>query len=80
MVCAQVMPAVSGLADDFPGKVTTHNVDAFSPEARAAIRDLGFKSHGIVIRSLSGQVLWKEADHTVQIGDVRKALNEILGT
>jgi hypothetical protein len=78
MICARVKPAVSGLEQEFPGKVTAHNVDATTPEARQAIRDLGFKSHGIVIRSTDGKVLWKQPDHTVQIEDVKKALHEIL--
>jgi len=45
-----------------------------------AIRDLGFKSHGIVIRSADGKALWKQADHTVQMESVKKAIHEILGT
>ena len=78
MICASVKPAVSGLEQEFPGKVTSHNVDATTPEAREAIRDLGFKSHGIVIRSTDGKVLWKQPDHAVQMENVRKALHEIL--
>ena len=80
MICARVKPAVSGLEQEFPGKVTAHNVDATTPAAREAIRDLGFTSHGIVIRSTGGKVLWKQPDHTVQMESVKKALHEILGT
>jgi len=80
MICAKVKPAVSGLEQEFPGKVTAHNVDATTPQAREAIRDLGFKSHGIVIRTADGKVLWKQADHTVQMDSVKKAIHEILGT
>lgn len=78
MICARVKPAVSGLEQEFPGKVAAHNVDATTPEAREAIRDLGFKSHGIVIRSAAGKVLWKQPDHTVQMESVKKALHIIL--
>ena len=78
MICARVKPAVSGLEQEFRGKVTAHNVDATTAEAREAIRDLGFKSHGIVIRSADGKVLWKQPDHTVQMESVKKALHEIL--
>jgi hypothetical protein len=80
MICARVKPAVSGLEQGFPGKVTAHNVDATTPEAREAIRDLGFKSHGIVIRSVDGKALWTQADHTVQMESVKRAIHEILGT
>jgi hypothetical protein len=80
MICSKVTPAVSGLKQEFPGKVTPHNVDATLPEARESIRALGFKSHGIVIRSTDGAELWKQADHTVRMESVREALREILGT
>jgi hypothetical protein len=80
MICARVKPAVSGLEQEFPGKVTAHNVDATTPQAREAIRDLGFKSHGIVIRTADGKVLWKQPDHSVQMESVKKAIHEILGT
>ena len=80
MICARVKPAVSGLEQEFPGEVTAHNVDATTPQAREAIRDLGFKSHGIVIRTADGKVLWKQADHSVQMDSVKKAIHEILGT
>ena len=36
------------------------NVDATTPEGMSACAELGFKSHGIVIRSSSGEVLWAE--------------------
>ena len=71
---------MSGLKQEFPGKVTPHNIDATLPEAQESIRKLGFKSHGIVIRSTDGTTLWKQADHTVDMESVRKALREILGT
>lgn len=73
-------PAVSELKQEFPGKVTPHNIDATLPEAKESIQALGFKSHGLVIRSKDGTVLWKQADHTVRIESVRGALHEILGT
>ena len=73
-------PAVSGLKQEFPGKVTPHNIDATQPEARESIKALGFKSHGLVIRSKEGTTLWKQADHSVRIESVREALHEILGT
>jgi len=80
MICARMKPAVSGLKGEFPGKVTPHNIDATQPEARESIQALGFKSHGIVIRTKDGATLWKEADHSVRIEDVRSALHEILGS
>jgi hypothetical protein len=78
MVCAKLKPAVSGLEREFPGKVTARNVDASEPDARQEIRALGFRSHGIVIRSTDGTVLWKQADHSVQMDAVHGALSKIL--
>jgi hypothetical protein len=77
MICAKLTPAVSGLAQEFPGRVTGENVDARSPEGAAAAKDLGFRSHGIVIRSAGGQVLWKEPDHEVRMDDVRSQLRRL---
>jgi hypothetical protein len=78
MVCAKLKPAVSGLAEEFPGQVRAQNVDATTPEAKKAIQELGFKSHGLVIRSADGKVLFKQPDHTVNLDDARKAISGIL--
>ena len=79
MICAKLKPAVSGLEQKFPGKVTARNVVAGDPEARAAVREMGFKSHGLVIRSADGTALWNQADHTVRMDEVEAALRDILG-
>jgi hypothetical protein len=78
MICARMKPAVSELRTEFPGKVTPHNVDATLPEAKKSIQELGFKSHGLVIRDPNGTTLWKQPDHQVRIESVRAALHEIL--
>jgi hypothetical protein len=80
MICARIKPAVSGLEQKFPGKVTAHNVDASTPEAKKDVQDLGFKSHGLVIRSTDGHTIFKQPDHTVQMEGVEQALNQILGS
>lgn len=68
------MPAVSGLEREFPGKVAGRNVDATTPGSKAAVRELGFKTHGLVIRSADGKALWKQADHDVDMEAVRAEL------
>lgn len=55
-----------------------HNVDATTPESKKAVKDLGFETHGLAIRSPEGKVLWKQADHNVDMDDVRKALKDFL--
>jgi hypothetical protein len=77
MICAKLKPAVSGFAQEFPGKVAAENVDATTPGAAAAIKDLSFQSHGLVIRSADGKVLWKQPDHTVKIEDTRDELRRL---
>ncbi len=74
------MPAVSGLEQEFPGQVSATNADAMTPEGKEAVKALGFRNHGLVIHSPSGEVLWTQPDHEVNIEDVRAALRNILGT
>jgi hypothetical protein len=69
---------VSGLEKEFKGRVKGQNVDATTPESKKVIKDLGFETHGLVIRSPEGKVLWKQKDHDVQMDDVRARLQELL--
>ena len=69
---------MSGLEQDFPGKVKAQNLDATTPENKKIVKDLGFNSHGLVIRSADGKILWKQPDHDVSMADVRKAIADIL--
>ncbi|HEU4726226.1 MAG TPA: hypothetical protein VFU59_13155 [Candidatus Eisenbacteria bacterium] len=78
MVCQQLKPAVSGLEQTFPGKVTARNVDVTTPGARDEFKGLGFKSHGLVIRTTDGKTLWTQADHTVSMVAVTEELHQIL--
>jgi hypothetical protein len=78
MICAKIKPAVSGLDREFPGKVVGKNVDATTPESQKIIKELGFQNHGLVIRSADGKALWKQADHTVRMDEVREELKKLL--
>ena len=78
MICAKLKPAVSGLDQEYKGKVHGENLDATTPENARVIKSLGFENHGIVIRSGDGKVLWKEPDHTVKMEDVRKELDRLV--
>jgi len=66
------------LEQEFPGQVKVHNLDAATPENKIVVKELGFKSHGLVIRSADGKVLWKQPDHDVKMDDVRKAIGDLL--
>jgi hypothetical protein len=78
MICAKLKPAVSGLEQEFPGRVKAQNLDATGEEAKKAIKELGFQSHGLVVRSADGKVLHKEADHTVDMDKVKAAIRELV--
>ena len=69
---------MSGLEDEFPGQVRSWNVDATTEEARKDVKGLGFRNHGLVIRSPEGKVLWKQPDHEVKMEDVREAIQKLL--
>ena len=69
---------MSGLEHEFPGKVKAQNLDAKTPENQKVVKELGFKTHGLVIRSSDGKVLFKQADHEVNMDEVRKTIGELL--
>ena len=71
---------MSGLEQEYKGKgrVRGQNLDATTEENAKAIKDLGFESHGLVIRSADGKVLWKQADHGVKMEDVHAELDRLL--
>lgn len=70
---------MSGLEKEFPGKVKAENLDATTEENKKIVKSLGFETHGLVIRSSDGQVLWKQPDHEVKMDQVRAELKRRLG-
>lgn len=78
MVCAKLKPAVSGLEKEYEGKVKALNVDASTAVAKKEIQELGFKSHGLVIRDARGKAVFKQPDHSVNLDEARRALEELL--
>ena len=70
---------MSGLELEYRGRVRAQNLDATTPVNEKIVKSLGFESHGLVIRSPEGKVLWKEADHNVKMEDVRREVARLLG-
>ena len=70
---------MSGLDQEFGGKIVAANVDATTPETAAVCRELGFKNHGLVIRTAGGETLWQQPDHEVDMDVVRAKLTELTG-
>ncbi|HEU5180856.1 MAG TPA: hypothetical protein VFW45_08685 [Candidatus Polarisedimenticolia bacterium] len=71
---------MSGLEQEFPGKVKAANVDASTEPAKKAIQELGFKTHGLVIRDAHGKAVFKQPDHTVNLDEARSALENLIKT
>jgi len=69
---------VSGLEEEYKGRVRGQNLDATTEENKRIVHSLGFENHGLVIRSADGKVLWKQPDHEVRIEDVRRELGRLL--
>jgi len=69
---------VSGLPSEFGPRVRVSTVESLAPGAPEQIHALGFESHGLVIRR-GDRVVFKAADHRVQVEDVRAALRRELG-
>lgn len=69
---------MSGLDQEFPGKIVCRNVDATTQESKRAVGDLDFKNHGLVIRSPEGEALWKQPDHEVDMDAVRTAIRDLV--
>ena len=44
---------MSGLEQEFVGKVSAMNLDATTPENEAEVQKLGFKRHGLVVHPLA---------------------------
>ncbi len=70
---------MSGLEQEYKGRVRGQNLDATTEENKKIVRALGFENHGMVIRSADGKVLWKQPDHDVNVDDMRKELGKLLG-
>ena len=62
---------------EYPGKIECSNVDATTAETAAQVKELGFKNHGLVIRSPAGETLWKQPDHEVDVEAVRAAIQKL---
>ena len=69
---------MSGLEQEYKGRVRSQNLDASTPENKKAVKELGFENHGLVIRSSEGKAVWKQPDHDVKIEDVRRELDKLL--
>ena len=70
---------MSGLEQEYKGRVRGQNLDATTEENKKIVRSLGFENHGLVIRSADGKVLWKQPDHDANVDDMRKELGKLLG-
>jgi hypothetical protein len=73
-----VKVAVSDLEKEFPGEVKAVNLNARDEESQKVIKDAGFKTHGLIIRNAHDEIVWKQADHTVKMKQVRAEIRKLL--
>ncbi len=76
--CSQASSSMAALEKDFPGKVRARSLDIASPDAVKMVQMLGFKDHGLVIRSRRGAVLYKDSGHEVKLDAVRQQIRDLL--
>lgn len=65
---------MSGFGEEFGDRLEVVQLDATLPASKPAIEALGFGNHGLVIRSEAGEVLFKQADHEVDVEQVHSEL------
>ncbi len=70
--------AVSGLEKEFPSDVKAENLNAREAESQKVIKKARFKTHGLIIRNAKDEIVWKQADHTVNMKKVRAAIRKLL--
>ncbi len=78
--CEDLKPTVAVLETEFPGRVEVEYVEASTPESQEDIKRLEFREDGLVVRDPRGAVLVKQADHAVNLEEVRTALRTYFET
>ena len=78
--CEDLKPSVAGLEEEFGGRVKVAYVEASTPESREDIERLEFREDGLVVRDPRGAVLVKQADHGVNLEEVRTTLRSYFET
>lgn len=76
--CEQNKAQVAALEKDFPGQVSVEHLDAKAPDSVRMAGMLGFKDHGLVIRSRRGAVLWKASGHNLKMDEVREQIKGLI--
>ncbi len=69
---------MSELYENYGGWIETASHDATTEENAAINKDLGFQTHGLVIKDAKGSVLFKQADHNVKMEDVEAFLDRYI--
>lgn len=63
---------MSDLPSEF--NVEANNVDATTEDSKRRVEEYGFNNHGLVIHASTGDLLLKQADHSVDMDAVRQKL------
>ncbi len=76
--CQGARAAFQAMPDQYPGELSVHTIEHLEPGAAQAVKALGFRSHGLVIR-VGDEIVFRQPDHRVDIEEARAALKRILG-
>ena len=71
---------MSGLEQEYKGKVVAENLDATTPDNAKLVKSLGFDNHGLVIRDANGKYHgFRTRDVTYKLDAPAEAHAELLG-
>lgn len=70
---------MNGLDTEYEQSLTCEVLDATTPDNKAKIQELGFKTHGMVFYDDEGTLLKKMDGHLMQEPKIRQAVKEVLG-
>ncbi|MCK6622282.1 MAG: hypothetical protein HUU32_06500 [Calditrichaceae bacterium] len=69
---------MNGLETEYNGALKCEIKDGTTPESKAEIRQLGFKTHGLVVYDLAGNIKAKLDGHQLSEEEIREALGKAL--
>lgn len=77
-VCEDIRVEVGKMPRSFSDRLQTRSVAVEGPEEVEEMTSFGFASHGMVVRSGDGAVLWKRGDDRLDLDEARVALIELI--
>lgn len=70
---------MNGLEEKHKGVMTCEIRDAFDEKSKAEIKELGFKTHGMVFYDAEGKILKQMDGHMMTEQEINSAVTQVLG-